>query len=227
VDADPELRKFEVMFARDALRVNEFIGYIFPRLRWSTVHALARVQGVEHDAAREEEPGKIVHEWRNPADPVARQITAKSGWGWPYYGAVDTTPLFIRAVTGLLDTDPAAAVAEIEWRDGGCGVLADSLAAAIDWLCRQVDDDPNGLLTYRRLNPQGIENQIWRDSWDSLSHTDGSLPNYDRSVAALDAQVLAYDALIDAAGTSARTVISGPTQLGYCRNGQTVSGPPY
>lgn len=125
-DADPELRKFEAVFARDALRVSEFIGGRFPRLRWATVHALARVQGLEHDAAREEEPGKIVHEWRDPTDPVAQRIAAESGWGWPYYGAVDTTPLFIRAVTGLLDSDPATGVAELERSDGGRCVLADS-----------------------------------------------------------------------------------------------------
>lgn len=54
-----------------------------------------------------------------------------------------------------------------------------------------MDDDPDGLLTYRRLNPRGIENQTWRDSWDSLSHADGGMPDRDRPVAALDVQVLA------------------------------------
>lgn len=198
-DADPELRKFEAVFARDALRVTGFIGGFFPRLRWATVHVLARVQGLEHDAVREEEPGKIVHEWRDLTDPVAQRITAESGWGWPYYGAVDTTPMFIRAVAGLLDTDPAAGTVEVERRDGERCVLADSLAAAVDWLCQRVDDDPNGLLTYRRLNPRGIENQTWRDSWDSLSHADGSVPDHHRPVAALDVQVLAHDALAAAA----------------------------
>lgn len=76
-DADPELRKFEVVFGRDALRVTEFIGALFPRLRWATVHALVQAQGLVYDTAREEEPGKIVHEQRDPADPVAQRITAE------------------------------------------------------------------------------------------------------------------------------------------------------
>lgn len=194
-DADPELRKFEAVFARDALRVNEFIGEFFPRLRWSTVHTLAQVQGVEHDAAREEEPGKIVHEWRDSADPLAQQISAQNGWGWPYYGAVDTTPLFICAIIWIFDANPAAIMADVKRRNGQHWILGDSLTAAVGWLCRRLDDDPDGLLTYRKLNPCGIENQTWRDSWDSLSHADGRLANHDRPVAALDVQVLAFDAL--------------------------------
>lgn len=197
-DADPELRKFEAVFARDALRVDEFIGDIFPRLRRTTIYALAGVQGVEYNAAREEEPGKIVHEWRDPTDPIAQKITAQSGWGWPYYGAVDTTPLFIRAAIALIDADPGAGAEQVERRDRQQCLLVDSLANAIDWLCRRIDDDPDGLLTYQRSNPHGIENQIWRDSWDSLSHTDGGLVDYDQPVAALEAQVLTYDALIAA-----------------------------
>lgn len=197
-DADPELRKFEAIFARDALRVTEFIGTLFPGLRWATVHALARVQGLEHDTAREEEPGKIVHEWRDPADPVAQRITAENGWGWPYYGAVDTTPLFISAVSGLLKATPVAGAVEVKQRGGRWCKLTDSLAAAVTWLCHRVDEDLDGLLTYRRLNPRGIENQTWRDSWDSLSHADGTMPNRDHPIAALDVQVLAHDALIAA-----------------------------
>jgi glycogen debranching enzyme len=196
VDVDPELRKFEAVFARDALRVSDFIGRFFPRLQWATVHGLAQIQGLQYDNVREEEPGKIFHEWRDSTDPIAKKLTAQSGWEWPYYGAVDTTPLYIRAVAVLLKNNPNAAAVEIKRRDGRHWTLADSVDSAIAWLCQRVDEDPDGLLTYRRFNPGGIENQIWRDSWDSLSHADGSLPNHEQPIAALDAQVLAYDALV-------------------------------
>ncbi len=138
--------------------------------------------------------------------------------------------LVLRAVTGLLDADPATGAAEVERRDGGRCVLADSLAAAVDWLCRRVDDDPHGLLTYRRLNPRGIENQTWRDSWDSLSHADGGLPDRDRPVAALDVQALAYDALAaaarhlrarDAEGASAAGALEKRAQMRRVRSCQS------
>ena len=196
---DPELRKFEAVFGRDALRVDQFIGALFPRLRWATVETLARGQGVQHDIASEEEPGKIVHEWRDPDDPIAREITAHSGWGWPYFGSVDTTALFITAAIGLLRADPAAASLVIERRDGSRPSLTVCVDDAVGWLCRRIDDDPDGLLTYQRINPRGLENQTWRDSWDSLSHADGAIANLERPVAALDGQAAAYDALLAAA----------------------------
>src|SRR5437762_8252072 len=50
---------------------------------------LAGIQGREFDALREEEPGRIAHE--------VRDVDTDGVWGFPYYGAVDSTPLFIRA----------------------------------------------------------------------------------------------------------------------------------
>ncbi|OJY40625.1 hypothetical protein [Pseudonocardia sp. 73-21] len=197
--ADPELRKFEAVFGRDALRVDQFIGGLFPRLRRATVETLARGQGVQHDIASEEEPGKIVHEWRDPDDPVAREITAHSGWGWPYFGSVDATPLFVIAATGHVRADRAAGDLVVERRDGSRPTLTACINESVAWLCGRIDSDSDGLLTYRRINPRGIENQTWRDSWDSLSHTDGTLCNLEQPVAALDVQAVAYDALLNAA----------------------------
>jgi len=95
-EARPELRLFEALFARDALRACLAVEPWLPTLALSTLVRLAEVQGVAHDAAREEEPGRIPHEIRDPRrDPVARELTERSGWGWPYFGAVDTTPLFV------------------------------------------------------------------------------------------------------------------------------------
>jgi glycogen debranching enzyme len=199
MSADPELRKFEAVFGRDALRVDQFIGGLFPRLRRVTVDTLARGQGVQHDIASEEEPGKIVHEWRDAYDPIAREITAQSGWGWPYFGSVDATPLFVIAAIRLLRAEPDAGDRVAKRRDGSRPTLNACVGDAVDWLCRRVDYDPDGLLTYQRINPCGIENQTWRDSWDSLSHADGTLANFERPVAALDVQAAAYDALLTVA----------------------------
>ncbi|MCA1603553.1 MAG: hypothetical protein LC776_18565 [Acidobacteria bacterium] len=160
---------------------------------------LSASEAVERRNESEEEPGKIVHEWRDLADPVAQRITAESGWGWPYYGAVDTTPLFIRETVRSCDAEPSVLADEVVRLDGQRCSLANSLARAVSWICARIDDDPDGLLTYQRMNPKGIENQTWRDSWDSLSHADGSLPNWKKPIAALDVQVLAYEALIAAA----------------------------
>lgn len=179
-----ELRKFEALFGRDSLLTARFVHGLFPQLTNATVRALARYQGARWDPASEEEPGRIPHEIRDPSDPIARTITRTSGWKWPYYGAVDTTPLFISAIASLAGTGQNV--------DGVKG----HLLAAIDWLLRRLEAG-DGILVSQPSNPQGIENQVWKDSWDAFSHVDGTVAS--PPIAPIDAQGIAYDACVDGA----------------------------
>jgi glycogen debranching enzyme len=77
--------------------------------------------------------------------------------------------------------------------------VRDSLEAAVAWLLRRLAEDELGLLSHQRANPHGLENQVWKDSWDSMSHTDGTVCNHAAPVASVEAQALAYDALVEAA----------------------------
>ena len=174
------LRLYEVVFGRDSLTVAVFVAELFPRLLETTVLYLAGIQGRELDALREEEPGRIAHE--------VRDIETDGLWGFPYYGSVDATPLFIRAAVRAIERRPEF---ETEVRD--------SLDAAVGWLLRRLAADELGLLSHHRSNPNGLENQVWKDSWDSMSHADGTLCNHDAPVASVEAQALAYDALLEAA----------------------------
>jgi glycogen debranching enzyme len=182
------LRLFEVVFGRDSLTVALVVGDLFPRLLETTVLHLAAVQGREFDALREEEPGRIAHE--------IRDIETDGLWGFPYYGSVDATPLFIRAAVRAIERRPEFAVTPV----AGCeATVRDSLDAAVAWLLRRLADDELGLLSHLRSNPHGLENQVWKDSWDSMSHADGTICNHDAPVASVEAQALAYDALVEAA----------------------------
>src|SRR5262249_33127302 len=143
------LRLFEVVFGRDALTAALFVGDLFPLLREATVLHLARLQGKEYDDRSEEEPGRIAHEMRDP-DPDAV-------WGFPYYGSVDATPLFI-----------SAAVSAIELRPTFEPEIREALDAAVAWVVRRLAADELGLLSHKRVNPHGLENQVWKDSWDSM-----------------------------------------------------------
>lgn len=194
-----ELRIFETVFARDALRVAWFLADAYPRLARATVLALAAAQGVEEDQRREEEPGRIPHELRSPDDPVARRISGVLGWGWPYYGSVDATPLFLQVAAAAVREDPGLPAVPVQGHDGRTRTLGQCLDEAVRWLCRRLDDSPFGLLEHRPGRPGSIENQVWRDSWDAYFHADGELVDHSRGVAALDAQALAYDALVDMA----------------------------
>ena len=173
------MRLFEVVFGRDSITVALMVADLFPRLLEATVLYHAGVQGRVFDPRSEEEPGRIAHEIRDPDTP--------GPWKYPYYGAVDATPLFIRA-----------AVRAIERRPELAAEMRGSLDAAIAWLLRRLGEDELGLLSHLRANPEGLENQVWKDSWDSMSHADGTVSNRTAPVASVEAQAIAYDALVDA-----------------------------
>ena len=53
----------------------------------------------------------------------------------------------------------------------------------------------NGYVSYQRRNEEtGLENQCWKDSWDSISYRDGRLPGFPRATCEL--QGYAYDAKV-------------------------------
>jgi len=173
------LRLFEIVYGRDSLIAALFVGHLFPLLREATVRYLAAHQGTSYDAWHEEEPGRIPHMLRNPdRDP---------NLGYPYYGTVDATPLFISAAVHAIETRPSF---EAEIRP--------AVDRAVAWLVRRLASDELGLLSHQRVNPHGIANQVWKDSWDSMSHDDGTVANHAGPVASLEAQALAYDALVEA-----------------------------
>ncbi len=201
--SDPEFRRYEAVFGRDALRVAlDLIDY-HPKLARATLLALASSQGVEVNTVREEEPGRIIHEDRDPkVDPVARDLTEQHGWGWPYYGSVDSTPEFVRTLAAYCSrTDEGVAFLQADYqrRDGSRRKMIDALTAAVDWITGRLANNPQGLLESKRANPGGIENQVWKDSWDAYFHADGQIANHERGVASVEVQRVALDALIDAA----------------------------
>ena len=109
---------------------------------------------------------------------------SRSGRTLPYYGNADATPLFVV----LLDeyerwTGDQALVRELELE----------ARAALNWIDEYADLMGNGYISYQRRNEEtGLENQCWKDSWDSIAYHDGRLPGYPRATAEL--QGYAYDA---------------------------------
>jgi glycogen debranching enzyme len=172
------LRLFEIVYGRDSLMAALFVGDLFPLLREATVLYLADYQGQRYDAWHEEEPGRIAHMIWNP--------NRDTNLGYPYFGTVDATPHFISAAMHAIQARPTFE-----------GEIRDALAAAVAWLLRRLASDNLGLLSHQRVNSHGIANQVWKDSWDSMSHVDGTVANHTAPVASLEAQALAYDALVE------------------------------
>ena len=91
----------------------------------------------------------------------------------PYYGCADATALYVV----LLDeyerwTGDRKLVRELE-REA---------RAALNWIDEYADLMDNGYVWYQRRNEEtGLENQCWKDSWDSISYRDGRLPGFPRA----------------------------------------------
>ena len=170
---------FMTMFGRDSIFTSLQALPFTPELAWTTLKALGERQGSRIDDFRDEDPGRILHEMRY-GEMTAFEERPHS----PYYGAADATPLYVV----LLDeyerwTGDTKLVRELEFE----------ARAALNWIDEYGDLQGNGYVSYKRRNEKtGLENQCWKDSWDSISYRDGTLPGFPRATCELQGYV--YDA---------------------------------
>jgi glycogen debranching enzyme len=170
---------FMTMFGRDSIFTSLQALPFTPELAATTIQALGDWQGSRVDDFRDEDPGRILHEMRY-GEMTAFEERPHS----PYYGAADATPLYIV----LLD--------EYERWTGDRRLVRAferEARAALAWIDDYADLMGNGYLSYKRRNEEtGLENQCWKDSWDSISYRDGRIPGFPRATCEL--QGYAYDA---------------------------------
>ena len=148
-------------FGRDALLAAGEALILNPDLVRDALSSLARLQATEDDPWRDAEPGKILHELR-----VGELAGAGLIPHTPYYGTVDATPLFL-----MKAADYYAWTADIET----LRTLRPALDAALRWIDEYGDHDGDGFVEYERRSDGGLRNQGWKDSADSIVHSDGSL----------------------------------------------------
>ncbi|MCX4389889.1 amylo-alpha-1,6-glucosidase [Micromonospora peucetia] len=175
---------FMTMFGRDSILTCLQTLPFTPELSKTTLRVLASLQGSRFDDFRDEDPGRILHEMRY-GETAAFEEQPHS----PYYGSVDATPLFLV----LLD--------EYEKWSGDTALVMElerECRAALKWIDDYADLVGTGYIWYERRNTDtGLENQCWKDSWDSISYRDGKLPPFPR--ATCEVQGYAYDAKLRAA----------------------------
>jgi glycogen debranching enzyme len=172
---------FMTMFGRDSILTSLQSLPFVPELAATTLLALGERQGTRFDDFRDEDPGRILHEMRY-GELTAFEERPHS----PYYGSADATPLYVV----LLD--------EYERWTGDTRLVRDlefEARAALRWIDDFADLQGNGYIAYERRNEEtGLENQCWKDSWDSISYRDGTLPGFPRATCEL--QGYAYDAKV-------------------------------
>lgn len=165
-------------FGRDTLITAYEALPVNPRLARDALRYLARHQGTRVDAARDEEPGKILHEVRSGEMARTGEIPHT-----PYFGSIDATPLFVVLLGEyFLWTDDRATVTE----------LLPAARRAMLWMEEHGDRDGDGLLEYGKRGAKGLDNQGWKDSRDGVIFADGRLPS--PPIALVEVQGYACDA---------------------------------
>jgi glycogen debranching enzyme len=172
---------FMTAFGRDSILTSLQALPFKPELAETTLTALGEWQGTRLDDFRDEDPGRILHEAR-----YGEMSAFEERPHTPYYGCADATQLYVI----LLD--------EYERWTGDRKLVRDfelEAKAALNWIDEYADLLGNGYVWYQRRNEEtGLENQCWKDSWDSISYRDGRLPGFPRATCEL--QGYAYDAKV-------------------------------
>jgi glycogen debranching enzyme len=169
VDPDDPGR-FHALFGRDSLIVALQLLPVRPDIARATLRVHARYQGMRDDPETDEEPGKIVHEYRPQAPDRFEYM------GWPlrdgelrYYGTADATCWFL-VVLAALDEPDVTAELDAAWRAAG------------GWLERTLERG-GGLVTHGpRAASGGLVQQGWRDTINPLSGHHGGILRPDGSV---------------------------------------------
>jgi glycogen debranching enzyme len=185
---------FMAIFGRDSLLTSFQALPFVPHLARTTLGTLALIQARSVDDFRDAEPGKILHELR-----LGEMSAFEERPHSPYYGSADSTPLFLV----LLD--------EYERWSGDrqlVRALEFEARSALAWIDAYGDRDGDGYVEYERRNKEaGLENQCWKDSWNSIVFADGQQASFPRATCEIQGYV--YDAKVRSA-RMARTIWNDP-----------------
>ena len=169
---------FATLFGRDAL-ISSFQALAFrPQIAMETLAVLAAYQATEVDDWRDAEPGKILHELRTGEMAGAGELPHT-----PYYGSVDSTPLWLIVFGATFDWTGDRAFLDRYWPNA---------VAALDWIDHFGDKDGDGLVEYERRSSRGLLNQGWKDSGDAIRDRNGRGPTM--PVALAEVQGYVFDA---------------------------------
>ncbi len=157
---------FATPFGRDGIITALQMTWADPRIAKGVLKYLSATQATELIPAKDAEPGKIMHETRQ--DEMSRLGIVPFS---KYYGGVDTTLLYVMLAGEYLDRTGDRALIDEIWPN---------IEAALQWAEDYAEDvnypavaEKDGFLVYQRKQESGLENQVWKDSADSIFYEDG------------------------------------------------------
>ena len=168
-------------FGRDILTTGWQSAMLGDELMRGGLAEMARTQGRCRDDWRDESPGRMLHEARSePAACLNERPTAR------YYGSLTSSSLFPFVVGQLW-----------QWTGDTARVQAfvEAAVRALRWLDEEAMQVPGPFYAVRTRSSQGLDNQTWKDSSESVVDLGGRI--VEQPVATCEEQAIVYIAKRD------------------------------